>query len=928
MTIVQKPSSINLSGNLPSFIIFSDDPFSFELKRASVSLFSGSYIPGSDRKVSIDVKDVIESVLSFQFRDILETYTQDTLIDTFNAYINDELICKFEVIKGGISNFGMTPQTFLQQHFLTWQPREKKVSYSSPEYLTYYAVTDCRVKLRAYIGDVETREIVISELQQGKIYTIPVMYAVISGKLDSYPACYDIWVESTDGSVRYSYIQRFVYEQTKSEQEDYIIFENSLGGVDCFRAYGNTVFNADNTHNIAIIDEQLNEYRIDTEYKYTKNTGYLNQYEMEWLKDFFPSTGKYIFKNNMLRKIVMIEDNVSSSEQDAVGSYEFTYRYADDNIYLNLPIHANSNTLASPMSIQSYNINNSLDLEPRMAEFPMQKLSEGTLFPVQEPFSESWHATNAGALANYIIEKINSLTDGRLLDNRFKGYYLTETSLKESYPNPLKGDSAWVGEPFPGVVYTVENGKWKTSGKAPEFGDINLEDYATKEDLAAQDEKLAELSSAKINIIRDNELDTLITPGIYQRYITEDGYYKVIYLVSKDGAGKFFQLKILITTTGSVDISSRSTENNGTSWSDWVDYQTDVKDSITSLQELKISGVSDEELNSLITPGIYQRKPFGDYNVLYFVARKNRTSLPYKISQMKLFVSNDGEITISSRSSEDGGGNWTDWSENIFYEMYTRIEKLENNTLNKENIFTYQNLYDELSSTKGKYLSQDGSEAENELYAISDFIPFTKGMGYLSSWVNGSANDNGSAYVILYDEDKLKVNSYDLNTCKGIATWEEGISFARFSIRNYQDGNVQIVIGKSKQSYRSYNKTFKTSLLGLEKSSTIEGTLTSQQTLSLPLSYIRKNNSISAEIEGNGITNFKIGYGLSGKYQGFWAEVTSTNVNICQFVSSETLKNTYQHNLTISDKVFVSIVSNYTTAKLVLAVWNRIHEVS
>ena len=504
MTIVQKPSPINLSGNLPSFIMFSDDPFNFVIKKGNISLLSGSYTPGGDRKVTIDVKDVIEFSLSFQFRDILETYTQDTLIDTFYAYINDELICNFEVIKGGISNFGMTPQTFLQQHFLTWQPREKRVSYSSPEYLTYYAVTDCRIKLKAYMSTVDAIEMVISELQQGKVYTIPVMYAVVAGKLNAYPAYYDIWVESADGSVRYSYIQRFVYEQGKSEQEEYIIFENSLGGVDCFRAYGNTVFNADNTHNIAIIDDQLNEYRIDTEYKYTKNTGYLTKYEAEWLKDFFPSTGKYIFRNNILRKIVLTEDNVSSSEQESVNSYEFTYRYADDNIYLNLPVYQNSKKLISPMSLNVDNVEKSLGLEPRLAEFPMQKLSEGSLIPVQEPFSERWNATNAGAIANYIIEKINSLTDGRLLDNRFKGYYLTETSLKESYPNPLKGDSAWVGEPFPGVVYTVENGKWKTSGKAPDFGDINLEDYATKEDLAAQDSKLTELSSSIVDISNQN----------------------------------------------------------------------------------------------------------------------------------------------------------------------------------------------------------------------------------------------------------------------------------------------------------------------------------------------------------------------------------------------------------------------------------------
>lgn len=639
MTIVQKPSPINLSGNLPSFIMFSDDPFNFVIKKGNISLLSGSYTPGGDRKVTIDVKDVIEFSLSFQFRDILETYTQDTLIGTFYAYINDELICNFEVIKGGISNFGMTPQTFLQQHFLTWQPREKRVSYSSPEYLTYYAVTDCRIKLKAYMSTVDAIEMVISELQQGKVYTIPVMYAVVAGKLNAYPAYYDIWVESADGSVRYSYIQRFVYEQGKSEQEEYIIFENSLGGVDCFRAYGNTVFNADNTHNIAIIDDQLNEYRIDTEYKYTKNTGYLTKYEAEWLKDFFPSTGKYIFRNNILRKIVLTEDNVSSSEQESVNSYEFTYRYADDNIYLNLPVYQNSKKLISPMSLNVDNVEKSLGLEPRLAEFPMQKLSEGSLIPVQEPFSERWNATNAGAIANYIIEKINSLTDGRLLDNRFKGYYLTETSLKESYPNPLKGDSAWVGEPFPGVVYTVENGKWKTSGKAPDFGDINLEDYATKEDLAAQDSKLTELSSGMIRSTAVNK-NTNIAFSQFSffkfGYVSQNGSFQ-------DGSASwgtewntvFVPVKVGVTykiKSGKVGSSTKFWAcNDDLVGIHSIDYEADVEFSYTAQD-------GDAYIAILYSPNMYIIANT-DYNL--------------EVSQIKVIKSiNNGLLTLNKYLSD------------------------------------------------------------------------------------------------------------------------------------------------------------------------------------------------------------------------------------------------------------------------------------
>ena len=483
MTIVQKPDPLNLSGNLSDFVFFTDEAIAFSLFWQGRELYSGVYTPGNDHKISVSVKEVIESVLEFQFRDILEVYSQDLLVDNFQAFVDGRQIADFKVIKGGVATFGMTAKTFLQQHFLTWQPREKKISYSSPEYLTYYAVEDSKVKIKAYFNDASgslaNKEIVMASLSAGKAYTIPVMYAVVVGKMGSYPAFYDVWIESTDGSVRYSYVQRYVYDIARSEQEEYVIFENSLGGIDAFRAYGNTEYQADNTHNIAVLGDELSAYRIDMENKYTKNTGYLDEYELKWIRDFFPALKKYIFRNNILREIVLTEDNVTASQQEQMGSYEFTYRYSDDSIYLNLPIlSSNQYALSKPINVAFDSIKESIKLEPRLAEFPMHSLSEGTLIPVQEPFSESWKITNAGAIVNYTIQKINEMTNGDLLYNRFKGYYITESALKKAYPNPITGESAWVGEPFPGVVYVVGEDGWETTGEAPKYNDsVDLNDY-------------------------------------------------------------------------------------------------------------------------------------------------------------------------------------------------------------------------------------------------------------------------------------------------------------------------------------------------------------------------------------------------------------------------------------------------------------------
>ena len=50
----------------------------------------------------------------------------------------------------------------------------------------------------------------------------------------------------------------------------------------------------------------------------------------------------------------------------------------------------------------------SFTIPPRLVEFPSQSLSEGVLFPVQQPFSEKWATTNIGAIFAYILNKINT----------------------------------------------------------------------------------------------------------------------------------------------------------------------------------------------------------------------------------------------------------------------------------------------------------------------------------------------------------------------------------------------------------------------------------------------------------------------------------------------------------------------------------------
>lgn len=390
--------------NLKKFIISSDAQISFVLKKGTEEVLSQRYDPDSQGRIEIDMRDVVHAQLSFDFRgSAVRTYEQTNLHAEFTAEIDGQAV-NFHAVRGGVDNLADTATNFLTQNWLTWQPTVKPVTYYTPEFLTYYAPVAGVVKLRGYfVGDdgqvTSQKDIELCNVEAGKAYTIPVEYQVVVSLLypDGKPGYYDVWVENASGE-RLTYIQRYYADAMRSISEDWVLFENSLGGVDCFRAYGKTNLEADHTHNLAEVDEVSEEYRVDTERKYEKNTGHLTKDEARWLLDFFPSQKKYIYVGSYLRQIVVVESNVTGNLRELPTNYTFTYKYADARPLLNLP---RTDVPADMLDITIPEVGN-FTIPPRLAEVPRLPLSEGDLFPVQNPYSETWSTTTAGALAEVV----------------------------------------------------------------------------------------------------------------------------------------------------------------------------------------------------------------------------------------------------------------------------------------------------------------------------------------------------------------------------------------------------------------------------------------------------------------------------------------------------------------------------------------------
>ena len=418
MDIILKPDSLSLTGSMNHFIISSTQEVTFILKYADSNeiIVQHTYTPNKAKRIEIDLENIITPLLSFQLQESTTIYRQPNIAREFLVNLVEDKTAaqeswQFTVLRAGIDNFADTASSWLKRNFLTWQPTVKPVTYYTPEFLSYYAVEDCVAKCRAYIeenGSYVQTDIELGNLSHGKVWTIPMQYGVIAGKLGKMPSYYDVWVEDGAGT-RLTYIQRYYASDIRSEEEQWVLFENSLGGIDTFRAYGDAENTAKHTHNVAEIENDSEEYRVDTVREYKKNTGFLSKEERKWLLDFFPSLGKFLYTGNYVRRIVVTESDVSWQTKDLPSSYTFTYKYADARPYLN--ITRSEDAAPAMLDIKIPDVG-SFTVAPRLVELERLPLSSGALFPVQSPYSDKWNITTAEAILEWFSREVTAAYKG------------------------------------------------------------------------------------------------------------------------------------------------------------------------------------------------------------------------------------------------------------------------------------------------------------------------------------------------------------------------------------------------------------------------------------------------------------------------------------------------------------------------------------
>lgn len=402
---VQTPDNISLSGNLKELILQSSDPVDVKLTAGGATLLDETYYPGNGNLIHIDLSSIVKSHLSFSLPSS-DVFLQPSIAKTFTlAY--GTTTSSFRCIRSGKLNLTQGASAFLTGNFLTWQPNQKPVTYYSPEWLTYYAVHDCSIRLKAYWEDGTDSTITLVSPSAGNCYTLNMQYAVVSGKFaGKRPMYYDVWVEG--GGSRLSYIQRYVASEKQGEDENWYLFENSLGGLDSLRAYGALSDDPEYTHNIANFGDKSEEYRIDANRLQTRNTGYLTPEEARWLQDLFVAPFKYLYTISGVYPIVFTSSDATTDSANPPSSYSFTYRMADTRPYLDIQRRTDlPENLQIPIPTGE-----TFFLPPRLAEHPKLELSADLLILAQEPHTEAWGTITTGAVHDSVLNDLVRELDG------------------------------------------------------------------------------------------------------------------------------------------------------------------------------------------------------------------------------------------------------------------------------------------------------------------------------------------------------------------------------------------------------------------------------------------------------------------------------------------------------------------------------------
>ena len=395
-TINQIPDSLSLLRNLKPLIATSSSPIVLTLVMDETTLIEETYHPDPAGKIEVDLRELVAPHL----KTVLPTsdiYEQASGSAVFVAQVDEVTVATFRVVNAGVRKLSTTPTLFLKANWLTWQPQVKKVTWDSPETLSYFFAVAGVVKAKFYLKAGSSKTITIGSYSANAFKTfntrMSYLFELSGEDTDDLYGYVDVWVETSLG-VQLSYVQRYVFEPKQGDEKIYLC-ENSLGGIDTFIFRGALTQGSAIEHASAAAGDTRIDITSEIARSWEQKTGALGIRAARWVFELLSSRQAWAIQDGNAEPIVISADQTSLPDSENVHSLTFSYTLSEQR---GLQNYVRTTGSLSEIEVESPS-GDIFFLRARLADFPAADLADEILFLAQTPFTEEWKKVSLSALA-------------------------------------------------------------------------------------------------------------------------------------------------------------------------------------------------------------------------------------------------------------------------------------------------------------------------------------------------------------------------------------------------------------------------------------------------------------------------------------------------------------------------------------------------
>lgn len=335
-------------GEVPSFVIHTQNVIGVKLRVNSELVFSGQYNPDFDGVVTVDFAGLYDSCV--------ETFLPDNgKTEISQSHFREQCMAEFRVISGEdttddtpifiwyVANVNLNPaggfDAWSRTAFLTGQPDEKPTCYDTPEWLTWFDLDGgSSLKVRFYrkaTGNPFNDVLVSPSLPAGRCRSVAVGYSrLIRLALMVNPSnlmpYYDLILFNAKGDELTR--QRYVYTD-RTGKEQYYCFVNSLGGIDTLICRGEHTLQPDVTHNVGRFsvtgrEEYSSIDDTDDTQQWRQETGMVPYRWRDWVSELLAAKcGAVVYDmyGKVYREIVLKSSELEMGNNGQLASASFIY---------------------------------------------------------------------------------------------------------------------------------------------------------------------------------------------------------------------------------------------------------------------------------------------------------------------------------------------------------------------------------------------------------------------------------------------------------------------------------------------------------------------------------------------------------------------------------------------------------------------------